>query len=163
MGVRVKETKPDTKIAELMVTANSWNNLPTIPPINRIGMNTATREMVMDKMVNPISLDPFKAAVIALSPCSMCRTIFSSITMASSTKKPTESVNAIKDRLSRLYPHKYITAKVPTSENGNAKLGIRVAEILRKNMKITKMTRKIVKVKVNLTSLIESSIETDRS
>jgi hypothetical protein len=35
-------------------------------------------------------------------PCSRCRTTFSSITTASSTTNPTDSVSAINDRLSRL-------------------------------------------------------------
>ncbi len=35
-------------------------------------------------------------------PISMWRTMFSSITMASSTTKPTDSVSAISDRLFRL-------------------------------------------------------------
>ena len=37
-----------------------------------------------------------------VSPISMWRTIFSSMTMASSTTNPTESVSAISERLLRL-------------------------------------------------------------
>ena len=66
------------------------------------GIKTAARERVMDRMVKLISLEPWSAAWIALLPNSMCRTMFSSITMASSTTKPTESVNAIRERLSTL-------------------------------------------------------------
>ena len=73
-----------------------------MPPMNRIGMNTATSETVIEMIVKTISFDPLSAAVIASSPCSMCRTMFSSITIASSTTKPTQSVSAISDRLSRL-------------------------------------------------------------
>ena len=42
------------------------------------------------------------AACIGDSPCSVWRTMFSSITMASSTTKPTDRIKAIKERLSRL-------------------------------------------------------------
>src|SRR2546422_1659119 len=35
IGVRVSDTSPDTRMAEPMVTANSWNNRPTIPPMKR--------------------------------------------------------------------------------------------------------------------------------
>src|ERR1041385_1875438 len=49
-------------------------------------MKTATSETVMDTIVNPISREPFKAASIAPSPSSMRRTMFSSITTASSDR-----------------------------------------------------------------------------
>ena len=84
----------------LMVTANSCSKRPTIPPRNSTGMKTATRDNVMEMMVKPISREPRNAASMRPSPISMWRTMFSSITMASSTTKPTESVSAIKDKLS---------------------------------------------------------------
>ena len=55
---------------------------------------------VIDRMVKPISRAPLRAASIRLSPCSMWRTMFSSMTTASSTTKPTHSVRAISDRMS---------------------------------------------------------------
>src|SRR4030042_2245636 len=93
----------------------------------------------------------------------MCRTIFSSITMASSTTKPTESVKAIRERLSRLYSRRYITEKVPMIDMGRAKLGIMVADKFRKKRKITRTTKHMVRNRVNLTSLTESRIERERS
>ncbi len=72
----------------LMVTANSCSRRPTIPPRNSTGMKTATRDRVMETMVKPISREPRNAASMRLSPISMWRTMFSSITMASSTTKP---------------------------------------------------------------------------
>jgi hypothetical protein len=43
IGVVVSETASETTmIATESVTANSRNSRPTIPPISRIGMNTAT-------------------------------------------------------------------------------------------------------------------------
>src|SRR2546428_5831963 len=56
-----------------------------------------------------------------------------------------------------------MTANVPTIEKGRARLGIAVADRLRRNRKITRTTRKSVRRSVNLTSLTEASIETDRS
>ncbi len=102
IGVSVSDTNPETRMATPMVTANSRNSRPTRPPMNTSGMNTATSEMVMDRMVKPISRAPSKAACRAGFPISMWRTMFSSITMASSTTNPTDSVSAISDRLSRL-------------------------------------------------------------
>src|ERR1035441_1743979 len=95
MGVRVSETKPEIRIATTMVTENSCSRRPTMPPMNSTGMNTATSEKVMERIVKPISRAAFTAAVRRGSPISMWRTIFSSMTMASSTTKPTDRVSAI--------------------------------------------------------------------
>ncbi len=102
MGVSESETKPETRMAAPIATANSWKRRPTIPPMSNTGMKTAASEIVIDTMVKPISREPFKEASITPSPISICRTMFSSMTMASSTTKPTDSVNAINERLSRL-------------------------------------------------------------
>ena len=70
--------------------------------MNSTGMNTAASDTVIDRIVKATSFDPSKAARIGALPISMCRTMFSSITIASSTTKPTDSVSAISERLSRL-------------------------------------------------------------
>ncbi len=102
IGVRLIDTKPDTRIATLIVTANSCSSRPTMPPMNSTGMNTAASEIVIEMMVKEISLEPSKAARMGSLPISMCRTMFSSMTIASSTTKPTQRVSAISERLSRL-------------------------------------------------------------
>jgi hypothetical protein len=66
--------------------------------------------------------------------------MFSSMTMASSTTKPMERISAIMERLLRLKLSRYMTAKVPMMENGSARLGMMVAEKLRRNRKITMTT-----------------------
>ena len=58
-------------IATPIVTANSCNNLPTKPPMNKTGKNTAAREIIIETIVNPISREPFNAASIGRSPISM--------------------------------------------------------------------------------------------
>ena len=102
MGVSDNETKPETRIATPIVTANSWKSRPMMPPMKRTGMKTAASDSVIEMIVKPISRAPFKAASYTGSPISMWRTMFSSMTIASSTTKPTESVSAMSDRLSRL-------------------------------------------------------------
>ncbi len=149
MGVRLIETMPEMRIAVQMVTANSRNNRPKMPDMNRIGMKTAASESVIETMVKPISLDPVSAAWYGFSPCSMCRTIFSNMTMASSTTKPMERMSAIIEMLLMLKSSRYITEKVPTMENGSAMAGIMVAEKLRRNRKMTRMTRARVAAMVN--------------
>jgi len=100
LPVSVSETTPETRIAIMITTANSCSSRPMIPCMKSTGMKTATSERVMERIVNPISRDPLSAASMEPSPISMCRTTFSSITIASSTTKPTESVSAMSDRLS---------------------------------------------------------------
>ena len=134
-----------------------------MPPMKSTGINTTTRERVMETIVKPISLDPLRAASRTPSPCSMCLTMFSSMTMASSTTNPTERMRAMSERLSRLYPRRYMAANVPTIEKGSARLGMMVAERLRRKRKMTRTTRQMASKRVNLMSATESRIETERS
>ena len=93
----------------------------------------------------------------------MKRAMFSIITIASSTTKPVEIVSAISVRLLRLYPSRYITPKVPTSESGTATLGMIVADRLRRNRKMTITTSAIVSSNSNSTSCTEARIVVVRS
>ena len=163
IGVRVRETAPEISIETVIVTANSCNILPSIPAIKRTGMKTATSESVMEMIVKPISFEPLNAASIGFSPCSMWRTMFSSMTMASSTTKPTDSVSAISVILLTENPSPYIAAKVPMIESGSARLGMTVADRLRRKRKITRITRAIVSTRVNLTSATDARIDSVRS
>ena len=123
---------PEIRIAIEMTRPNSWNMRPTTPPMNSTGMNTATSDRVIEMMVKPTSLEPLKAASIGFSPASMWRTMFSSMTIASSTTKPTASVSASSEMLSIEWPHTYMPAKVPMTEIGSAIAGIMVARALRR-------------------------------
>ncbi len=89
--------------------------------------------------------------------------MFSITTMASSTTKPVATVSAIKDRLFRLKPNRYMAPRVPTSESGTDRLGIRVARALRRNTKITITTRMMASVSSNSTSCTEARMVTVRS
>ena len=155
MGVTVRDTTSDTKTATDKVTANSLNSRPTIPPISRIGMNTATSDKLIDSTVKLTSRAPCMAALSGVMPSSMCREIFSSITTASSTTNPAPTVMAISEMLFRLKPAKYITPKVPTNEIATAALGIRAALKLRKKTNTTSITKAIEISSVCSTSLKE--------
>ena len=111
--------------------------------MKRTGIKTATSDTVIDTIVKPISREPLSEASITSSPISMRRTMFSSMTTASSTTKPTHKVSAINERLSRLKCNRYITANVPTIEVGKASVGIIVARIFLRNRKITMTTSAI--------------------
>ncbi len=56
-----------------------------------------------------------------------------------------------------------MTMKVPTIDMGRARLGIRVAETLRRKRKITSTTSTIASSRVNCTSWTEARMETERS
>ena len=71
IGVSVSDTRPDTRMAAVIVTANSWSRRPSTPPMNMSGMKTATSESVIDRMVNPISREPRKAASRTVRPSSV--------------------------------------------------------------------------------------------
>ena len=77
--------------------------------------------------------------------------MFSSITTASSTTKPVAIVRAMSVKLLMLNPARYIIPNVPMSEIGIERAGMMVAGILRKNRKITKMTRAIDNISSNFT------------
>ena len=62
IGVRLNEMNPESRMAAIIVTENSRNNLPITPPIKRTGIKTAASEIVIDKIVKLISLEPFMAA-----------------------------------------------------------------------------------------------------
>ena len=99
-GVVVSEMTIETTMAVESTTANSRNRRPTMPPIIRMGMNTAISDMLMEKTVNPISFAPCSEAANGSMPASRWRVMFSITTMASSTTKPVATVSAISERLS---------------------------------------------------------------
>ena len=123
----------ETTTATLSVMANSLNSRPTTPGMKSSGMNTATSETVRLTTVKPICFAPLKAATRGRSPSSIRRTIFSIITIASSTTKPVAMVSAISERLSSENPHSAMMPKVPMIDSGNATPGTSVARPVRKN------------------------------
>ena len=62
VGVVVRETTMETRMAVESTTANSRKSRPTMPPIMRMGIKTAISDMLMEKTVNPISRAPRKLA-----------------------------------------------------------------------------------------------------
>ena len=89
--------------------------------------------------------------------------MFSIITTASSTTKPVAMVSAIRDRLFRLNPSAYMTAKVPTIDTGTAIDGMNVAAGLPRNRKITSTTRITASVSSICTSWTEARMVVVRS
>src|SRR5438552_1608762 len=163
IGVVVSDTASDTRIAAESEIANSRNSRPTMPPINRIGMNTAISERLIDTTVKPTSRAPISAASRGAIPCSMWRETFSSTTIASSTTNPVATVSAISDRLLRLNPARYMTPNVPISDTGTATLGISAARTLRRNRNTTRITSATAMTSVRSTSRSEARMPGVRS
>ena len=82
--------------AEASVIAVCVNNIPVIPLIKISGTNTATRTTVVAIIANETCLAPLYAATKGVSPSSILLTIFSNITIASSTTIPIARTKAIK-------------------------------------------------------------------
>ena len=80
------------------------------------------------------------AAIRGFLPISICLVVFSRTTIASSTRKPTDSVRAMSDRLSSVKFSASITAKVAQIVRGSTMLGMIVSLSLPRNRNITRMT-----------------------
>ena len=89
--------------------------------------------------------------------------MFSIMTMASSTTKPVAMVSAMSVRLFRLYPSRYMTPNVPTSDRGTATLGMIVADRVRTKRNMTMTTSAMVSISSNCTSCTEVRMVTVRS
>ena len=81
----------------------------------------------MVSTVKPISSAPFSAATKGSIPFRDGARYFPSPRWHHQPRIRWQMVIAMSERLSRLYPNRYITAKVPTSETGTATPGMRVA------------------------------------
>ena len=67
--------------------------------------------------------------------------MFSITTIASSTTNPVAMVSAISERLSSVYPIRYIAPNVAMMDTGTDTLGINVDQALRRKMNTTRTTR----------------------
>ena len=93
----------------------------------------------------------------------MWRTMFSIMTITSSTMKPVPMVSAISDRLLRLKPQNHITPKVATSDSGSATPAMMVARMVRRNISTTSTTSPTLSTSVNCTSRTEARMVPVRS
>ncbi|MCY1535556.1 hypothetical protein D9M68_709680 [compost metagenome] len=163
IGVRVRDTSNEITMATARVMENSRNRRSTIPPMNRIERNTATSDRFIESKVKPTSRAPLNAASIGVSPASICREMFSSTTMASSTTRPVAMISAISDRLFSEKPSRYMAAKVPTSDTGTASDGISAARQRPRKANTTRITRATAIIKVRSASCKVARITGERS
>ena len=141
IGVRVKETKSEKAPAKTIVRPNWRKYWPVMPCMKAIGMKTAASQSVMAMAAMPISVRPFSAAVAGVSPSFRWRTMFSSTTIESSTRMPTQSVMPISDIMLKVKPARYMTKNVAMSEVG---IAIMTAAVERQPRRKKKSTRPVV-------------------
>ena len=105
------------------------------------------------EMIGPMSSRaPLMAASVALKPSDKCRSMFSTMTMASSTTMPTHRTMA--RRVSRLMvnPAACMRKKAPMIESGMATTGMTTARSEPRKRKMTTMTMRSVSASVLITS-----------
>ena len=158
IGDRVSATMPEIVTAPAKVKANSRNSEPVRPPCSPMGRYTATSVAVIAITGPTNSRAPRMAASKRLLPSLICRSTFSTTTMASSTTKPTDSTIANNVRRFTLKPNICIRKTAPINEIGIAMMGTMTDRREPRNRKITNMTISNVSISVVMTSRIELSI-----
>ena len=94
IGVNVRATSSENSTATVTVKPNGAKNCPAIPLMKATGMNTAQIVNDVATTARPISIAASVAACFGFLPWRRWRTMFSTSTIASSTRMPTTSVNA---------------------------------------------------------------------
>ena len=136
IGVRLKLTTSETRIATAAVTPNEYRNRPEIDDMNDTGRKTTTRLSVVAMTASPMSRVAWTAACIGgIFFSSMKRKMFSSTTMASSMTTPTISTSASIVMLFSVKFSQYIAPKVAMIDAGIATAAMTVARQLRMNSK----------------------------
>ncbi len=94
IGERVSAMIAETVMAPTRVKANCVNKAPVSPVWNAIGAYAATSTTVMARIGPPSSRAPWIAESKGVDPSFMCRSMFSTTMMASSTTRPIASTSA---------------------------------------------------------------------
>ncbi len=136
---------------------------PVRPVAKASGAKTEASVRVIATIANPISRAPRIAASRRGIPSSMCRKMFSNMTIASSTTSPIASTIDSSVSVLIVKPSTYIRANAPISETGIVTIGINVARRLRRKKKITRTTSRIASPIERNTLKIERSMNTDVS
>ena len=126
MGSKVKEINKLTMTEATTVKPKGLNHSPDTPGMNATGMNTATIEKVVPATAMPISDVPFKAAVRRSKPRSMCLTMFSRTTMASSINTPMAKDKPNKLMKLSVKPHNHTAMNEVMTEVGSDRAVISV-------------------------------------
>ena len=121
IGSSENATNSDTSTAQAIVRANGLNHCPEIPYMKAIGTNTETIENVVAVTASPISSVPSCEALKWSFPISMCRTMFSRTTIASSIRMPMASERPSSDMVLSVNPNAHTAMKLASTEIGSAR------------------------------------------
>ena len=138
-----------------MVSANGLNHWPATPYMNATGTNTATIEKVVAATASPISSVPLNEAVVWSSPSSMCRTMFSRTTMASSMRMPMASERPSSDIVLSVKPNAQTLMNAASTETGSARPVMTVERQELRKKKTTSTVRSAPSTSVVCTSFTE--------
>ena len=128
--------------------------------MNATGTNTAQSTSAI-AMIGPLTSSIARwLASSGVSPSSMCRSTFSTTTMASSTTMPIASTRPNSDSVLIEKPDASITANVPTIEIGTAASGMIDARHVWRKSTTTMTTISVASSSVRMTSWIESRTKT---
>ena len=128
--------------------------------MNAVGTNTAPSTSAMAMIGPDTSSIARLVASIGGCPSSMCRSAFSTTTMASSTTMPMASTRPKSDSVLSEKPRPSITAKVPISDTGTATSGMIDARHVCRNTTTTMTTSRIASNSVCTTASIDSLTNT---
>lgn len=118
---------------------------------------------VVASTANPISLVPSKAAVTWSLPSSVCLTMFSRTTIASSINRPILSDRASSVIMLMLNPNAQMNVNVPSRVIGKVKPVMTVERKEPKKSKTIKTAKTAPSIMVRTTSLIEARIPLELS
>ena len=133
MGVNMRATTSEANTAKAAVQPNCLKNLPGTPLMNAVGKNTATRVKVVAITARPISSAASMAALNGVLPMCKCRSMFSTSTIASSTKIPTTRDKANKLMTLMEKPRYHMPMNAGMTDKGSATADTKVARRSRKN------------------------------
>jgi hypothetical protein len=155
-GVMVRALIAEITVEAAIVTANCRKNCPLTPPRKQHGTNTALSTSVMAMTGPVISSIALSVAARTSRPLAICRSMFSSTTMASSTTMPIAKTSPNSVRLFSVKPSAAMTAKVPMSETGTSIIGRIMARQSCKKNSTTRATRTTAMTRVRRTSATDS-------
>src|SRR5205085_2671032 len=121
IGSSENETNSETRTDDAMVSAKGLNHCPATPYMNAMGTNTATMENVVAATASPISSVPSCDAVTWSLPISMCRTMFSRTTIASSIRIPIASESPSSDMVLSVNPNAHTAMNDASTDTGSAR------------------------------------------
>ena len=128
--------------------------------MNAVGTNTAHNTRAMAMIGPDTSAIARRVASSGVCPRAMCRSTFSTTTIASSTTMPIARTRPNSERVFSEKPSHSSTANVPTSETGTAASGMIDARQVWRKTTTTTTTSRIATNRVSTTALIDSRTNT---